>query len=446
MHFQENVAKKKLQWYNKEQQMQDMCRKESPMGTYMETLAGHAKNAASEAAKLGTEEKNRGLHAVAEELIAQQEMILEENTKDLEAAREKGIKQSLIDRLALTEKRIADMAEGLRQIAALEDPIGEVLYMKTRPNGLRIGQKRVPLGVVGIIYESRPNVTADAFGLCFKTVNAVILRGGSDAIHSNQAIVRAIKAGLRKAKLCQDLVVLVEDTSRDVVNEMMKMHGWIDVLIPRGGAGLIANVVQNSTVPVIETGTGNCHIYVDANADIQMAAEIIENAKTQRMGVCNACESLVIHGDIASEALPQIVKKLKDHDVEIRGDERAMAISEEIVPASEEDWGTEYLDAIISVKIVDSIDEAIAHINKYNTGHSESIITNDYNNALKFQDEIDAAAVYVNASTRFTDGFEFGFGAEIGISTQKLHARGPMGLEALTTTKYIIFGNGQIRK
>lgn len=446
MHFQENVAKKKLQWYNKEQQMQDMCRKESPMGTYMETLAGHAKNAASEAAKLGTEEKNRGLHAVAEELIAQQEMILEENTKDLEAAREKGIKQSLIDRLALTEKRIADMAEGLRQIAALEDPIGEVLYMKTRPNGLRIGQKRVPLGVVGIIYESRPNVTADAFGLCFKTGNAVILRGGSDAIHSNQAIVRAIKAGLRKAKLCQDLVVLVEDTSRDVVNEMMKMHGWIDVLIPRGGAGLIANVVQNSTVPVIETGTGNCHIYVDANADIQMAAEIIENAKTQRMGVCNACESLVIHGDIASEALPQIVKKLKDHDVEIRGDERAMAISEEIVPASEEDWGTEYLDAIISVKIVDSIDEAIAHINKYNTGHSESIITNDYNNALKFQDEIDAAAVYVNASTRFTDGFEFGFGAEIGISTQKLHARGPMGLEALTTTKYIIFGNGQIRK
>ena len=416
------------------------------MGTYMETLAGHAKNAASEAAKLGTEEKNRGLHAVAEELIAQQEMILEENTKDLEAAREKGIKQSLIDRLALTEKRIADMAEGLRQIAALEDPIGEVLYMKTRPNGLRIGQKRVPLGVVGIIYESRPNVTADAFGLCFKTGNAVILRGGSDAIHSNQAIVRAIKAGLRKAKLCQDLVVLVEDTSRDVVNEMMKMHGWIDVLIPRGGAGLIANVVQNSTVPVIETGTGNCHIYVDANADIQMAAEIIENAKTQRMGVCNACESLVIHGDIASEALPQIVKKLKDHDVEIRGDERAMAISEEIVPASEEDWGTEYLDAIISVKIVDSIDEAIAHINKYNTGHSESIITNDYNNALKFQDEIDAAAVYVNASTRFTDGFEFGFGAEIGISTQKLHARGPMGLEALTTTKYIIFGNGQIRK
>ena len=416
------------------------------MESYMEMLAGLAKKAWIDAAKLGTEGKNRGLLAVADELLAQQEAILEENKKDVEAAQAKGTKQSLIDRLALSEKRIADMAEGLRQIAALDDPIGEVLYMKTRPNGLRIGQKRVPLGVVGIIYESRPNVTADAFGLCFKTGNASILRGGSDAIHSNQAIVRAVKAGLRKEKLSQDLILLVEDTSRDVVNEMMKMHGWIDVLIPRGGAGLIANVVQNSTVPVIETGTGNCHIYVDASADLTMAADIVENAKTQRMGVCNACESLVIHSAAAPDVLPRIVSKLKAHDVEIRGDERACAISPEVVPASEEDWGTEYLDAIISVKIVDSIDEAIAHINKYNTGHSESIITKDYSNALKFQDEIDAAAVYVNASTRFTDGFEFGFGAEIGISTQKLHARGPMGLEALTTTKYIIFGNGQIRK
>ncbi len=414
--------------------------------TYMEMLTRRAKNAATEAAKLGTAEKNRGLLAVADELVSQQESILAENEKDLKAAREKGIKQSLIDRLALSEKRIADMAEGLRQIAGLDDPIGEVLYMKTRPNGLRIGKKRVPLGVVGIIYESRPNVTADAFGLCFKTGNAVILRGGSDAIHSNQAIVHAIKAGLRKERLCQDLVVLVEDTSRDVVNEMMKMHGGIDVLIPRGGAGLIANVVENSTVPVIETGTGNCHIYVDESADIRMAADIIENAKTQRMGVCNACESLVIHSGIAEKALPVIVQKLKNHDVEIRGDERAREICKEIIPATEEDWGTEYLDAIISVKTVDSVGEAIAHINKYNTGHSESIITKDYVNALKFQDEIDAAAVYVNASTRFTDGFEFGFGAEIGISTQKLHARGPMGLEALTTTKYIIFGNGQIRK
>ena len=414
--------------------------------TYMEMLTRRAKNAATEAAKLGTAEKNRGLLAVADELVSQQESILAENEKDLKAAREKGIKQSLIDRLALSEKRIADMAEGLRQIAGLDDPIGEVLYMKTRPNGLRIGKKRVPLGVVGIIYESRPNVTADAFGLCFKTGNALILRGGSDAIHSNQAIVHAIKAGLRKERLCQDLVVLVEDTSRDVVNEMMKMHGGIDVLIPRGGAGLIANVVENSTVPVIETGTGNCHIYVDESADIRMAADIIENAKTQRMGVCNACESLVIHSGIAEKALPVIVQKLKNHDVEIRGDERAREICKEIIPATEEDWGTEYLDAIISVKTVDSVGEAIAHINKYNTGHSESIITKDYDNALKFQDEIDAAAVYVNASTRFTDGFEFGFGAEIGISTQKLHARGPMGLEALTTTKYIIFGNGQIRK
>lgn len=416
------------------------------MDTYMQMLGKLAKKASREAAKLGTDDKNRGLLAVANELIEEQDLILKENEKDIEAAKAKGVKQSLIDRLALSEKRIADMAEGLRQIAALDDPIGEMLYMKNRPNGLRIGKKRVPLGVVGIIYESRPNVTADAFGLCFKTGNAVILRGGSDAIHSNQAIVHAVKDGLCKAKLCQDLILLVEDTSREVVNEMMKMHGLIDVLIPRGGAGLIANVVANSTVPVIETGTGNCHVYVDADADIQMAAKIIENAKTQRMGVCNACESLVIHSAIAEEALPQIVKKLKNHDVEIRGDERAQAISSEIVPATEEDWGTEYLDAIISVKIVDSIDQAIAHINQYNTGHSESIITKSYGNALKFQDEIDAAAVYVNASTRFTDGFEFGFGAEIGISTQKLHARGPMGLEALTTTKYVIFGNGQVRQ
>ena len=416
------------------------------METYMEMLTRRAKEASVEAAKLGTADKNRGLLSVADELTAQQDMILEANEKDLEAAKQKGVKQSLIDRLALSEKRIGDMAEGLRQIAALDDPVGEVLYMKTRPNGLRVGQKRVPLGVVGIIYESRPNVTADAFGLCFKTGNAVILRGGSDAIHSNQAIVHAIKAGLRKERLCQDLIVLVEDTSREIVSEMMKMNGRIDVLIPRGGAGLIANVVANSTVPVIETGTGNCHIYVDETADVRMAADIIENAKTQRMGVCNACESLVIHNGIAAEVLPAIVQKLKNHDVEIRGDERAQALSDQIEPAVEADWGTEYLDAVISVKIVDSIDEAIGHINKYNTGHSESIITRDYDNALKFQDEIDAAAVYVNASTRFTDGFEFGFGAEIGISTQKLHARGPMGLEALTTTKYIIFGNGQVRK
>lgn len=415
------------------------------MENYMEILGNRAKEAAREAAKLGTEEKNRGLFTVAEELISQTEWILSENAKDLKEAEARGMKKSLIDRLCLTKERIEGMAEGLRQIAALEDPIGEVLRMWNRPNGLRIGQKRVPIGVVGIIYESRPNVTADAFGLCFKTGNAVILRGGSDAIHSNLAIVHVIKEGLRKERLPQDLILLVENTSRETVQQMMKLHGYIDVLIPRGGAGLIASVVENSTVPVIETGTGNCHIYVDESADLNMAVEIIENAKTQRMGVCNACESLVIHQSVASEVVPMIVQCLKQHQVEIRGDERACRITTEIAEASEEDWGTEYLDAVISMKIVDSLDEAIAHINRYNTGHSESIITKDYANALKFQDEIDAAAVYVNASTRFTDGFEFGFGAEIGISTQKLHARGPMGLTALTTTKYIIFGNGQVR-
>lgn len=414
------------------------------MEKYMETLAKRAKAASVEAAKLKTAQKNAGLISAAEELLIQKEFILEENEKDIKAAAKKGTRQSLLDRLKLSEKRIEDMAEGLRQVACLENTVGEVLSMKTRPNGLRIGKKRVPIGVVGIIYESRPNVTADAFGLCFKTGNAVILRGGSDAIYSNQAIVHAIKTGLRKEKLLQDLILLVEDTSREVVQDMMKMHGLIDVLIPRGGAGLIANVVENSTVPVIETGTGNCHIYVDESADRKMAVDIIENAKTQRMGVCNACESLVIH-EHAMNILPDVVERLKMHGVEIRGDERACLTSSYIVPADEEDWGKEYLDAVISVKIVDSIDAAIAHINQYNTGHSESIITQDYNHALKFQDEIDAAAVYVNASTRFTDGFEFGFGAEIGISTQKLHARGPMGLEALTTTKYIIFGDGQIR-
>ena len=416
------------------------------MESYIQTLGIRAKDASRLCAKLGTKEKNRGLLAVAGELCARSTYLLEENEKDLRAAEEKGVKQSLIDRLRLTEERIRDMAEGLKQVAALEDPIGEVLSMKNRPNGLRIGKRRVPLGVVGIIYESRPNVTADAFGLCFKTGNAVILRGGSDAIHSNLAITEVIQAGLKKENLPQDAILLVEDTSRATVGEMMKLHDYIDVLIPRGGAGLIANVVENSTVPVIETGTGNCHIFVDASADIGRAADIIENAKTQRMGVCNACESLVIHAAAAKEALPLIAERLRARQVEIRGDERARAIVPEILPASEEDWGTEYLDAVISVKIVDSAEEAIAHINRYNTGHSESILTKDYDNALKFQDEVDAAAVYVNASTRFTDGFEFGFGAEIGISTQKLHARGPMGLEALTSTKYIIFGNGQIRE
>ena len=408
-------------------------------------LGQNAKEAENMLRTITTNKKNRVLAAVAEHLVECTDELIKANAVDVENGKKNNMPEGLVDRLLLTPERIQGMAEGLQQLVALEDPIGEVTGMKKRPNGLLIGQKRVPLGVIGIIYEARPNVTADAFGLCFKTGNAVILRGGSDAIHSNLAIVHVIKEGLRKERLSQDLILLVENTSRETVQQMMKLHGYIDVLIPRGGAGLIASVVENSTVPVIETGTGNCHIYVDESADLNMAVEIIENAKTQRMGVCNACESLVIHQRVASEVVPMIVQCLKQHQVEIRGDERACRITTEIAEASEEDWGTEYLDAVISMKIVDSLEEAIDHINRYNTGHSESIITKDYANALKFQDEIDAAAVYVNASTRFTDGFEFGFGAEIGISTQKLHARGPMGLTALTTTKYIIFGNGQVR-
>lgn len=394
---------------------------------------------------LGQTEKNEGLYSVARELRMQTAYILEENTKDVERAKDAGMKKSLIDRLLLTGQRIQAMAEGLEQIAKLEDPIGETISMKVRPNGLQIGKKRVPLGVVGIIYESRPNVTADAFGLCFKTGNVVILRGGSDAISSNMAITKVIRDGLRKEGLPEDAVLLIEDTDRAAVTEMMHMNEYIDVLIPRGGKGLISTVVNHSTVPVIETGTGNCHIYVDEYADIDMAISIIDNAKTQRMGVCNACESLVIHENIAKEAVPAIYQALTQKQVEIRGDEKACALQSGIKKAAEEDWGEEYLDAVISMKIVKNLDEAIRHINHYNTGHSESIITKDYANAMRFLDEIDAAAVYVNASTRFTDGNEFGFGAEIGISTQKLHARGPMGLEALTTTKYVIFGNGQVR-
>ena len=414
--------------------------------TYMEELGMRAKKAAKTVQYLGQTQKNTGLRMAADELIAQQEYILEENEKDIRKAQENGMKPSLVDRLCLNRERIEGMAEGLRQIGELPDPIGEVISMNERPNGLKIGKRRVPLGVVGIIYESRPNVTVDAFGLCLKTGNVTILRGGKDAIHSNIAISKVLKEGLKKAGITEDAVILVEDTSREHVDEMMRLRDYIDVLIPRGGKQLIDNVVNHSTVPVIETGTGNCHIYVDEYADVEMAANIIENAKTQRTGVCNACESLVVHEKIAEKALPLICQRLLAKGVEIRGDERARAIIPEMKAATEEDWGTEYLDLIISVKTVDSFEEAVEHINHYNTGHSEAIITNDYQNALKFQDYIDAAAVYVNASTRFTDGFEFGFGAEIGISTQKLHTRGPMGLEALTTTKYIIFGNGQIRK
>ncbi len=394
---------------------------------------------------LGTTEKNKALEAVAAALNEKAEYLIAENEKDMQAGKKAGMHQGLLDRLLLTKERIAQMAEGLIQIAALEDPIGEVLSMKKRPNGLLIGQKRVPLGVVGIIYESRPNVTADAFGLCFKTGNVVVLKGGSDAMHSNIAIVKVIREALRACGVDEDAIQLIEDTDRAITTAFMKRKDFLDVLIPRGGAGLIRAVVENSTVPVIETGTGNCHIYVDESADLEMAVNIIFNAKTQRIGVCNACESLVVHEKAEKALMPMLKAKLDEKSVEIRGDEQVQESVSGIVPAVESDWGKEYLDYILSVKTVSSIDEAIAHINRYNTGHSEAIITKDYANAQKFLEEVDAAAVYVNASTRFTDGFEFGFGAEIGISTQKLHARGPMGLTALTTTKYIIYGNGQVR-
>ena len=394
---------------------------------------------------LGSREKNMGLEEAARSLLEGEEEILLANQEDCEKAKNGGMSQGLLDRLMLTPARVQAMADGLLQVAALEDPVGEVLSVKLRPNGLQIGQKRVPLGVIGMIYEARPNVTADAFGLCFMSGNAVILKGGSDAIRSNQAIVRCLREGLVHAGLPADAVQLVEDTNRDTTRELMRLNQYVDVLIPRGGAGLIRAVVENSTVPVIETGTGNCHIYVDESADFNMALDIIYNAKTQRIGVCNACESLVVHRAIAERFLPLLKRKLKDKQVEIRADEAACAIEPSFTPAAEEDWGTEYLDYVLSLKLVDSLDEAIAHINRYNTGHSEAIVTSDYFNAQRFLNEVDAAAVYVNASTRFTDGEEFGFGAEIGISTQKLHARGPMGLKELTTTKYIIYGDGQIR-
>lgn len=411
----------------------------------LQLLGKNAKKAAVLLGKAGIEEKNQALLAVADALEAKAEYLIEENQKDIEHAKQNHMSEALIDRLALNETRVAGMAEGIRQVVSLEDPIGTVSNMKKRPNGLLIGTKRVPIGVIGIIYESRPNVTADAFSLTFKTGNAVILRGGSDAIHSNTAITNVIRQTLEQCGVTPDAIQLVTDTSRETATKMMQMNGYIDVLIPRGGAGLIRSVVQNATVPVIETGTGNCHVYVDQYADLSMAVKIVDNAKTQRLGTCNTCESLVVHKEIAEKAVPAIVSALKAKDIEIRGDERSMQLDSYIIPATEEDWGTEYLDRIISLKIVDDIDEAIAHINRYNTKHSEAIVTQNYHNAQKFLDEIDAAAVYVNASTRFTDGFEFGFGAEIGISTQKIHARGPMGLEALTTTKYIIYGDGQIR-
>lgn len=413
---------------------------------YLVDLGKRAKSAATALSLLGQEQKNEGLQAVANALVANMERILKANEVDVARAVEKGVKESLVDRLRLTEDRIKGMSEGLLQVASLQDPIGEVTGMTLRPNGLQIGMKRVPLGVIGIIYESRPNVTADAFGLCFKTSNAVILKGGSDAINSNLEIVAVIQEALASVGLPQDAIQLIEKTDREVVKQFMKMNDYVDVLIPRGGAGLIKAVVETATIPVIETGTGNCHVYVDQHADLEMALSIIENAKTQRTGVCNAMESLVVHSAVANEFLPKLYDYLKGYGIEYRGDARACAAVKEFEPATEEDFYTEFLDLIMSVKVVDSIEEAIAHINEHSTSHSEAIITNDYAASQKFLHEVDSAAVYVNASTRFTDGFEFGFGAEIGISTQKLHARGPMGLLALTTTKYIIYGNGQIRK
>ncbi len=397
-------------------------------------------------ARLTTGEKNTLLLSCAKALRDNCEKITAANAIDLENGKKAGLKASLIDRLTLNRERISSMAEGLEQIAKLPDPIGQFENMKTLPNGLIVGQKRVPMGVIGIIYEARPNVTSDAFGLCIKAGSAVILRGGKEAINSNRAVVSVFKDTVRKMEIDENIVQLVEDTSRESANQMMKMNGYIDVLIPRGGAGLIQSVVQNSTVPVIETGVGNCHVFADESADIDMAVNIIVNAKAQRPGVCNAAETFLVHSKIADKLLPVAISALREKGVEIRGDERVQAIVPDVKPASQEDWATEYLDYILAVKVVDSIDEAIEHIAEYSTGHSECIVSQNYENTQRFLAEIDSAAVYVNASTRFTDGNEFGFGAEIGISTQKLHARGPMGLKELTTTKYVIYGNGQIRK
>ncbi len=394
---------------------------------------------------LSPQEKGNALRLAAVRLIERQEEILRANAKDMEAARANDMAQGLLDRLRLDEKRIRAMAEGLEQIAALPDPVGEVMEEWERPNGLRIRKIRVPIGVVGIIYEARPNVTADAFGLCFQTANAVILKGGSDALCSNAAIVKVLREALLELQIPEDALQLIEDRDRAVTVAFMKLKEYIDVLIPRGSAGLIQSVVENSTIPVIETGTGNCHVYVDKDADLDMAVSIIKNAKTQRIGVCNACESLVVHSDIREAFLPKLRQALAEKNVELRGDTRVCQILPEAVRATEEDYGTEYLDYILSLKTVDSLEEAIAHINRYNTRHSDCIVTENREAAEQFLREVDAACVYWNASTRFTDGFEFGFGAEIGISTQKLHARGPMGLKELTSYKYAVYGSGQVR-
>lgn len=395
--------------------------------------------------ELTTEEKNRALMTAAGFLVNRQEEILRANETDMDTAEQNGMSPGMLDRLKLDGLRIEAMAEGLRQIAALPDCVGECMEEWERPNGLKIRKVRVPLGVIGIIYEARPNVTADAFGLCFKTGNAVILKGGSDALHSNAAIVKVLREALQQSGIPEDVVQLIEDTNRAVTSAFMKLNEWIDVLIPRGSAGLIRHVMENSTIPVIETGTGNCHVYVDRDADLDMAVQIVYNAKTQRIGVCNACESLVVHSAVKEAFLPALKEALAEKQVELRGDERVRQTLKDCTPATPEDYGKEYLDYILSIRTVDSLDEAIAHINRYNTKHSDCIVTENREAAEKFLNLVDASCVYWNASTRFTDGFEFGFGAEIGISTQKLHARGPMGLRELTSYKYKIFGNGQVR-
>ena len=415
--------------------------------TYIDTLGQQAKVAGRQIAKLSTAAKNDLLNQVAKALVAESAYIITENAKDMANAKENGISEIMQDRLLLTEDRIAGIAEGVRQVADLQDPIGQVVRGYTNLDGLKIVQKRVPMGVIAMIFESRPNVSIDAFSLAFKTNNAIILRGGRDAINSNKALVTVARKALENAGITANAVQLVEDTSHEVAEELMAATKYVDLLIPRGGARLIQTVKEKAKVPVIETGVGNCHIYVDKYANLDMATQIVINAKTQRPSVCNAAESLVVHADIVEEFLPNLEKAIsKIQSVEFRADERALKLMEKAVPASPEDFATEFLDYIMSVKVVDSLDEAIGWINTYTTSHSEAIVTQDISRAEQFQDDVDAAAVYVNASTRFTDGFVFGLGAEIGISTQKMHARGPMGLEALTSTKFYINGQGQVRE
>ena len=415
--------------------------------TYVDTLGQQAKVASRQIAKLSTAAKNDLLNQVAKALVAESDYIITENAKDMANASENGISKIMQDRLLLTEDRIAGIAEGVRQVADLQDPIGQVVRGYTNLDGLKIVQKRVPMGVIAMIFESRPNVSIDAFSLAFKTNNAIILRGGRDAINSNKALVTVARKALKNAGITADAVQFVEDTSHEVAEELMVATKYVDLLIPRGGARLIQTVKEKAKVPVIETGVGNCHIYVDKYANLDMATQIVINAKTQRPSVCNAAESLVVHADIAEDFLPNLEKAIsKVQAVEFRADETALKLMEKAVSASPEDFATEFLDYIMSVKVVDSLDEAIDWINTYTTSHSEAIVTQDISRAEQFQDDVDAAAVYVNASTRFTDGFVFGLGAEIGISTQKMHARGPMGLEALTSTKFYINGQGQIRE